>query len=387
MDFSFTVLLTLTFFSGILIILLWIMLHNNQIIQKAGISSLFIGLLLVLFRLLMPVEFPFARNVPIRHILPDITLFLENKMLYIGTLKLSILQLMHIIWALGIIILLIKFLFEYLLFKRKVGLLPPAEDIELHSALQEVLADFRSHKNFRIVIMKNVTTPMLFGIQKPYIIIPSLNLTKDEWYYVLKHEITHYCKGDLWIKLLVEYLCIFYWWNPFIYLLKKQAAKAIELHTDYKITDSFDDIRKIEYFECILKIAKNQAKDKSNKALLTLTGNNASVLSQRLHVTLTDYSDISKFTFKHLAVFLTFLFLTASSFLFVFEPYAISPYDESTTFELNEQNAYLVVNPDGGYDLYYKKNYLVTVHEIENSYSGLHIYNNINEVKNNEKNK
>lgn len=39
MNFSFTVLLTLTFFSGILIILLWIMLHNNQIIQKAGISN------------------------------------------------------------------------------------------------------------------------------------------------------------------------------------------------------------------------------------------------------------------------------------------------------------------------------------------------------------
>lgn len=42
---------------------------------------------------------------------------------------------------------------------------------------------------------------MIFGIRKPYILIPDLNFSKKEWYYILRHEIAHFYHGDLLIKL------------------------------------------------------------------------------------------------------------------------------------------------------------------------------------------
>ncbi|WP_092472491.1 M56 family metallopeptidase [Desulfotruncus arcticus] len=57
---------------------------------------------------------------------------------------------------------------------------------------------------------------------------PKIELSEEEWYYILSHEVAHYYHGDLWIKIVTEFLHIIYWWNPFVCLLKNRYRKHLK---------------------------------------------------------------------------------------------------------------------------------------------------------------
>ena len=49
-------------------------------------------------------------------------------------------------------------------------------------------------------------------------------------------------------------------------------------------------------------------------------------------------------------------------------------------YSMTTKNSYLVLNPSGGYDVYIENEYIATVQEIQESFSDLKIYNNLEEV-------
>ena len=79
--------------------------------------------------------------------------------------------------------------------------------------------DLNSHHNIPILASTLVQTPMTIGVLKPRIMLPSeilSQLSEDDIYHILLHELTHCKKGDLWIN---QFLCAFqiiYWFNPLV---------------------------------------------------------------------------------------------------------------------------------------------------------------------------
>ena len=59
--------------------------------------------------------------------------------------------------------------------------------------------------------------------------------------------------------------------------------------------------------------------------------------------------------------------------------YSISYIDQQQTVELTTETSFLVINPNGGYDIYLNGDYSGTVSEIKDSYSNLHIFKNAKE--------
>jgi len=114
---------------------------------------------------------------------------------------------------------------------------------------------------------------------------------------------------------------------------------------------------------------------------LTFSNESSSILLQRFYMVLEDNSVKKKLKSQSVLAILPILFLFFSSFFYVFEPYSISPIDEAATVELTNENAYLVLNQNGGYDVYLNHKYYATVHKIMDSYSDLQIYKNIKEVQ------
>lgn len=160
----------------------------------------------------------------------------------------------------------------------------------------------------------------------------------------------------------------------------------LEIHTDLTITKSMDELERIEYLECLLKIAKYNANRQLNKLALTFDSESTSMLSQRFHIILENPNQKEKFRFKSIFLTIPILFLVILSFSFVFEPYFIPPNDAYGTVELTNENSYLIQNQDNTYDLYINDQFFGTVNEIKDSYANLVIYKNIREVQNDEKN-
>lgn len=70
-----------------------------------------------------------------------------------------------------------------------------------------------------------MTSPMLLGIIKPQIILPQREYTKEGMEYILSHEMTHYKRKDLWVKLLIITARTIHWFNPFVCLMEREAGK------------------------------------------------------------------------------------------------------------------------------------------------------------------
>jgi len=290
-------------------------------------------------------------------------------------------EIIFFIWIIGISINLCKNIRCYQQFNKTIGNLPTTSNIQINYGLQKALRNYNHPVSFKIVQAQISSSPFIYGVFKPKIFVPNIDLCEEEWYYILSHETAHYYNGDLWIKIINEFICIVYWWNPFIYLLKKQISKTIEIHTDLYVTKSMSKKEKNEYLECILKMAKNHVNKQSVETALTFDSGSSCTLSQRFYMIL-DENPESKIKLKSmLLIIVPVIFLLGTSFLYVFEPYYISPEAESSSVELTSENSYLVKGKSDGYDVYYKNQYFGTIKEIKDIFLQFHIYKNIEEAR------
>lgn len=388
MIFSISSLLTMTFFSSILIVLIYFVLRNNHTIAQLGMRTLALCIGATILRLLIPFELPITRNLPIEKLLPNFILFLETPVIKFDKSTISLLHILYLIWAIGIIIQISKTIIVYFRFTKTVTNTLSLTDSEIQKALCRIITGYDKPLSFRIIQANIISTPMVFGVFRPKILLPKIKLTEEEWYFILNHEISHYICGDLWVKFLVEILCTIYWWNPFVYLFRNQISKAQEIHIDLSVTKSMNEAERIKYLECLLKIAKIPTCKGMDKWILSFNGESANVLSQRFNIILNHYASFNKTKRRNYLTFLLpVILLLVLSFSIVFEPYSIAPQDASYTVELTTQDAYLIQNPENGYDVYFSGQFYGHINEIKDSFSDLPIYKNTTEVPHNEKNK
>lgn len=103
---------------------------------------------------------------------------------------------------------------------------------EIQVLCDQIKNEMGIKKNIGIFISKRICSPMLCGFVKTNIYLP-----KDEWdfkelEYILKHELTHYKRRDLWYKLFIHMAVIIHWYNPFVYLMQRYASINIECCCD-----------------------------------------------------------------------------------------------------------------------------------------------------------
>ncbi len=386
MIFSFTALLSNFFFSSLLIFFILFFLRSSHQIRLVGVGTIFFCIIIIMLRLLLPFEFSFSTNILSRHILPEITQFVKKPITIFQNYQISLLYILYSVWGIGVLFNLCKAVYSYWHFKKTILNFPVLEDQSINNILHSILKKYNKLVSLRIIQTDKITTPIIFGFYNPCIVVPSIYLTEREWNYILSHEIAHYFHGHLWNKAIFQFLHVLYWWNPLVYLLKKQMDKTLEMQVDLIVTKTMDESSRIEYLECLLKIAKNCVCQVDELAM-TFSSEQNSILAQRFYMVLNNYELKIKSRIRSVLLFvLPTLLLVFFSCFFIFEPYAITPEDAADTFDLTRKNSYLVSNSNGGYDVYLNDEYFGTIHDID-SFIDLPIYQNIQEVPRNEKNR
>ena len=101
-----------------------------------------------------------------------------------------------------------------------------------------------------------IKSPMMVGFGKPRVLLPSEALLPEEYEFVLRHELTHYKRGDLWYKMLLMLAASVHWFNPFIGFMCRNAENDIEITCDEAVVRAMEGDRRQEYCATILNIMR-----------------------------------------------------------------------------------------------------------------------------------
>ena len=119
-------------------------------------------------------------------------------------------------------------------------------------------------KRWEIAVLKSeeVNMPTGIGICKKKIILPVQEYKDEELYYILLHEYTHFLNGDLFVKFMVQVFCCIFWWNPILYLLRKDLDQSLEIKCDVCVTKNFSAKETADYLQTIVATLKAAGKRK-----------------------------------------------------------------------------------------------------------------------------
>lgn len=368
MDISFVSFVNTLLFSTIAILLLGFIINRTNVTSRTHFSFFSFIIIMIIIRLFLPFELPLQNNVNIKKIWPDIYLAIYNCKIILAGKEISLLFMLMIISITGSILFMGRFFLSYIMIIRTIEKYKTVNDDTLKRLMLQISSEQNRNIQFGLLSSPEITTPFLFGVRKPVIVLPEIVLSEEEWYYILSHEIAHYCHKDLWVRLVCEGLQVIYWWNPFVYLLRKQIIRFQELHIDAVVTRNLSEIQKLDYLQCLIKLARLQSVPQK-RWIAAFRNETEGEIQNRIKRILHTSEEFSAGKQRYLANALAKILLILCTLflpnLIIFEPCGPMPEEIlESTFSINADNSYLLLTEDGTYDIYIDNEYIATVSQI-----------------------
>ena len=206
-------------------------------------------------RLVLPFKFSVAKPVtmPIPREIPAVNHTIEQT-----SAAITLPQLLTLIWLAGMIIFVLYQAACYLSFSGVVRRwAKPVKDERILTAAQSAKEITGVKQDFKIKLCKVISTPMVFGIIKPVLLLPYVEFTDAELSIVLRHELVHLKRHDIWYKLLIMVARAIHWFNPLVHIMARAADKDMELACDAEVVKSQNAVYRRSYCEAIMRLVHN----------------------------------------------------------------------------------------------------------------------------------
>lgn len=375
-EFSMSSLLMSVLFSNVLLILLYGIFRNTDFMMDIGHQLLAFFLGATLIRFLFPFELPFSIIIRMSQKFSYPAVFIKKYRFSIWVWDFSLWHVFLLLWLVGSIIGTCLLARSYRRFHKSIRVLGTeitGQD-PYHTIIEQICAEKKRQNVFRVVEMPGLLTPLITGFFHPVILIPcDLKLDTMEWQFILSHETGHYFHHDLWLKLFTKLLSILYWWNPLILALCRQVSTMLELRIDRGITASIDPWERLRYMECLNYLAK-QNKSSVTPLSISFCTVGTTYLLQRFHM-IGDSDGHKRNRRKQVLISVIIIGVYLFSTFFIFEPYYVASEVAADSYKITMDNAYFIVNPTGGYDLYMEDQFVQTFYDpIDSSLCDLKIY-------------
>jgi beta-lactamase regulating signal transducer with metallopeptidase domain len=122
-----------------------------------------------------------------------------------------------------------------------------------------------------------VTSPLLAGVFRPAVYLPAGFLNPE---LAIRHELTHLRRGDLWLKWLVQLTACAHWFNPLVWLMKRELNRLCELACDKAAVRRLGETERRTYGAMLLDTAGAMA-DRGGMLIASL-GRDKQILQERL---------------------------------------------------------------------------------------------------------
>lgn len=187
------------------------------------------------------------------------------------------------IWLLAAMFLFLRKVTVYQSFMRFIRAgSTPVDDIGYLEALSGEEAALGVHKALELCVNPMVSSPMLIGFFHPCIVLPEGNLPEKEFRYTILHELIHYKRGDIYYKWVVQSVLCIHWFNPLLYLAARRINRLCELSCDEAVVNHLTtEKERREYAETLLNAMTSKGVLKERLASLTL-GEDKKQLKERM---------------------------------------------------------------------------------------------------------
>ena len=169
----------------------------------------------------------------------------------------SVWQIGMIIWILGIIVFLTVHLVRHYRFMNMVKRWGQTitETKTLH-LLEKVKREMNITKEIALKECSCIHSPMLVGFTNNTIWLPNNAYQEEELNMILKHELVHLKRKDLWYKAFVLLVSSIHWFNPLFYLFAKELDNLCEHACDEEVVKNSDIQLRKTYSQTILHAEK-----------------------------------------------------------------------------------------------------------------------------------
>lgn len=194
-----------------------------------------------------------------------------------------ILPYLGLIWPITAVVLMMRKAVSYRRFIRfiHVGRKIPADET-IASCLQDLCVDMGIERCLPVYVHRYIQTPMLIGVVKPCIVLPDVRFSESHYRMVLRHELTHYKQCDILYKWFVHIVVSLHWFNPLVYLMRKEIDRACELACDERILSTLDAANRHVYGDTLMVSVQSREKAEKTAAVFVAMSEDGHNLKERL---------------------------------------------------------------------------------------------------------
>lgn len=354
----------------ILTVYAYVMMKRSNDFFRGTVKIIFAIIAVIMLRMMVPVNFPFTRTIYSSKLLIGLGNIVYANVY--GDRQVLVSDLLLWAWISVAVILLIRYFYKRVKVRRILEQYV-IKDTDTKEYYESFLNDTKI-RSIKIAVIPGEKQAAIFGVIRPIMILPDAVLEEKTVAHMIRHEMKHYANYDLWLKFFVDLLVVIHWWNPVVYVMRKELSLAFELSNDYMVTRDMPELEKLEYAQTLVQAAKLMSNQQAYD--LNLTGGEC--LETRIQMLLEEKKTEGMRSRLLAAVNLLFvLLLLIISLVFVPEvsykesmPYDSEEFDGS--FEITPENAYYL-KTENGYELYADDVYRWTEKEIAEEFREMRI--------------
>lgn len=128
----------------------------------------------------------------------------------------------------------------------------PVSDLALLDRLAETAQKLGIGRAVELSVNPHVASPMMVGCFHPCIVLPCAEVQERKFCYMAMHELIHYKRRDILYKWLVQLTVCLHWFNPFVYLMRREMERACEFSCDEAVVAQMGYDHAADYGETLL---------------------------------------------------------------------------------------------------------------------------------------
>ena len=176
-----------------------------------------------------------------------------------NTADITMLDVVTLVWIIGSLIVISVHLISYSHYKRQV--VKKGRIIKETRILSQIFRLKRElHISRTVCVMEydEAESPMMIGFIKPVLVLPKEQYNSEDLFFILKHELVHFKRGDVYLKLFFVTANAVHWFNPIIWIMQKEAVIDMELSCDERVTQGTSFALRKAYTETLLSMLHKQ---------------------------------------------------------------------------------------------------------------------------------
>lgn len=137
------------------------------------------------------------------------------------------------------------------------------KDVHRMRQVFELKRELHIGATIQVVVYSEASGPMMTGFFHPVIILPEEYYDDEKLFFILKHELIHWKRKDVYGKLLLAAANAVHWFNPLIWIMHKEAVVDMELSCDERVTQGTGCAERKAYTEALLFTIHQQCAKKN----------------------------------------------------------------------------------------------------------------------------